>query len=105
MHTAAQAVMATHNAAVSTGIFDTINNLTSQTNSALHGIAILVATVMVIKSSTGRSWGFFFMMTALAVVAVWVVAYNGLSTLASMLNGDLTAAGVMLPATSSVLIG
>lgn len=104
MHTAAQAVMAAHNAAVSTGIFDTVNSLTSQANATLKTVSVLIAAVVVVGASVGKSWRFFASMTALAVVVVWLIAFGGISYLASQLNGDVSAAAA-LPAVSTILMG
>ena len=104
MHTAAQVIMTAHNAAASTGIFDTINSLTSQANATLKTVSVLIAAVVVVGASVGKTWRFFASMTALAVVAVWLIAFGGISYLASQLNGDLSATA-LVPMMSSTLIG
>lgn len=100
------AVITVHSTSVSAGVFDTANSLISNAEATLKGVSVLVGIfVVVMAAARFKTVAATVIAAVVAVVAVWLVGFGGISTLASSLNGDLQGAAVGPTTSVQLLVG
>ncbi|MDO5067615.1 MAG: hypothetical protein Q4D96_10085 [Propionibacteriaceae bacterium] len=105
MNPVTYAAATVHGAAVQAGIFDSANSLISEATTTVKGIVALAAICVVLVAMwASKSWKTTATVVALAVFVVWLISFNGISSLASQVNGELQGAA-LVPSASHVLNG
>lgn len=87
-------------------MIDWLNNLTGETKILLDSVIVIAAAVGVIIAGWKTRWAVAAMVTAglVGAGAIWLVVFNGLLTLAGMLNGDVNASGVVSTVTLIIAV-